>query len=85
MYILNKSVLVLAKASDGNPIITTIVVYLFFLLFTMAEQCIEKLIFGERFEHWLDPIFIGFFIAYSAYAVYGCALYKTAQENGIIK
>jgi hypothetical protein len=74
--------MVLARASDGNPILTTATVILFMLLFNVLEANVEKLIFGERFEHWLDPIFISAAIAYSAYAVYACAVFNSNKKGG---
>ena len=71
--IIEKSGAVLAIACKGNPILTTATIFMFYLFFTMFEAGIEKLIFGERFEHWLDPLFIGCVIAYSAYVVWACA------------
>lgn len=74
--LLRKSVLILAQACDANPLLTTGTVILFYIYFNFLEAMIEALIFGERFLHWLDPIFACIFIVYSAYAVYGCALYN---------
>ena len=79
MNIIKKSVLALAGASGGNPIMTTIVIFMFYLGFNGLEALVEALIFGHSFKHWLDPLFIGGFIAYSAYAVYGCALFNSRQ------
>ena len=73
--------LALAKASNGNPVISTATVMLFFVMFNMLEAGIEKLIFGERFEHWLDPFFMLAFIAYSAYAVWWCAVFNGSKET----
>lgn len=81
MNAIQNSALTLAKAANGNPIITTVTVFLFYLFFNLLEAMVEKLMFGERFEHWLDPLFIGAFIFYSAYAVYACALYNSATES----
>lgn len=80
MKYLEKSVLVLARAAGGSPITTTIVVFLFYIQFNLLEASLEKLIFGARFEHWLDPLFCGVFIAYSAYAVWGCALHNSRSS-----
>lgn len=68
-----KSLKILAKAADYNPFVSTLVVMLFYIGFNTFEALIEKLVFGERFEHWLDPIFCLGFIAYAAAAVYQCA------------
>lgn len=79
MNILHKSAMKLAAASDGNPIISTVTVILFFIFFNLFEAMVETLIFGERFEHWLDPLFISAFIAYAAYAVHACALHNNTE------
>ena len=71
----------LAKASNGNPVISTVTIMLFYVFFSLLEGMIETLIFGERFEHWLDPFFIMAFIAYSAYAVWMCAVYNSATDK----
>lgn len=71
----------LAQACEGSPISSTVVVMLFFLMFNMVEANIEKLIFGERFEHFLDPIFALAFIGYSAYAVYWCAVFNSTKNK----
>jgi hypothetical protein len=71
----------LAQACDGSPVSTTVVVMLFYVMFNVLEATIETLIFGERFEHFLDPIFILAFIGYSAYAVYWCAVFNSNKKN----
>ena len=76
MKYLTKITVYLVHASKGCPVITTLVVMLFMLMFNILEVTIEKLIFGERFEHWLDPIFVCAAIAYAAHAVNICALYN---------
>jgi len=78
---LQKMTYSLAKASDGNPFTSTITVMLFYFMFNIFEAGIEKLIFGEHFEHWLDPVFQLSFIAYSAYAVWWCAVFKSSKET----
>ena len=82
MNIIKKATLHLCWACDDNPISTTAVVFLAMLFFNIIEATIEKLIFGERFEHWLDPIFMGCFIAWASYAVYMCSLIKLARTEG---
>lgn len=77
---LQTATLALAKASGGNPVISTATVMLFFVMFTLLEASIERLIFGERFEHWLDPLFIMSFIAYSAYSVWWCAVFNGSKD-----
>jgi len=75
--LLHSSSLNLAAASGGNPVISTATVMLFFVFFNIFEGAIEALIFGERFQHWLDPIFSLIFIAYAGYAVVSCAVFNT--------
>ncbi len=77
--LLGKSVAVLAAAANGSPLITTCTVMLYWVFFTILEASVEAMIFGERFEHWLDPIFVCCFIAYSAYSVWGCAVYNSSR------
>ena len=74
-WILN-SAHVLAGAAKGSPVTTTFTIFMFYVFFVIFEATVEKLIFGDRFEHWADPFFIFGFIAYSAYAVYACAAYN---------
>jgi hypothetical protein len=69
----------LAAASGGNPVLSTITIMLFYICFNLVEAQIERLIFGERFEHMLDPIFGACFIAYAAYAVYYCAIFNGSK------
>ena len=66
----------LCKACDKNPVFTTVLIFLAMIFFNAFEALIEKLIFGDRFEHWLDPLFMGCFIFWAAYAVYVCARLK---------
>lgn len=63
----------LAVACDGNPVLAIISVFLFYVFFSLLEAMIEKLVWGERFEHWLDPLFIGVFMAYAGWVVWVCA------------
>ena len=77
---LEQATFTLAKSSRGNPVVSTSTILLFFLMFNLLESSIERLAFGERFEHWLDPLFTMAFISYSAYAVWWCAIF-----NGIAR
>lgn len=78
---LQKITYTLAKASNGNPVLSTATVILFYMMFSTFEAGIEKLIFGERFDHWLDPVFQLSFIAYAAYAVWWCAVFNSSKET----
>lgn len=81
MSIIHKSAMVLAKASDGNPLLSVGTVMLGFVMFNVFEALVETLVFGERFEHFLDVIFNMAAIAYAGYSVYACAIYNTAQRE----
>ena len=80
MNIITKATIYLCKACDNNPIFTTVMIYLAMVFFNMLEAVVEELIFGEHFEHWLDPIFMGCFIAWAAYAVSVCAKLKIIEK-----
>lgn len=79
---LQAATLTLAKASEGNPVISTLVVMLFYLMFNFVEALTEKAIFGQVFAHFLDPLLALIFMAYSAYAVYWCAVFNTNLREG---
>lgn len=71
----------LAQACDGNPISSTIVVMLFFVMFNFFEAGVEIALYGKRFEHALDAVFALAFMAYSAYAVYWCAVFNSTKHH----
>lgn len=71
----------LAQACDGSPVSSTIVVMLFFVMFNFVEAGVEIALFGKRFEHALDAVFALVFMAYSAYAVYWCAIFNGAKSQ----
>lgn len=71
----------LALASKGNPVRATITVMLYWGMFIFVEVGIERLIWGERFEHWLDPMFSVCFIAFAAHAVWQCAIVQTIRKE----
>ncbi len=73
--------LALARASKGNPVVSTATIILFYVMFNLLEAMVEKLVFGERFEHWLDPLFMMAFISYSAYSVWMCAVFNTTGND----
>jgi hypothetical protein len=76
MNIISKSIKQLVSASSGDPATTTIVVMLFALMFNVLLASIETVLYGGRFAHWLDPLFIAVFIVYAARAVIACDDYK---------
>lgn len=71
-----KTTVCLVKACSLSPVWTTIVNMLFYVWVNLLIAQVEKLIFGERFEHWGDPIVVLVFIAYSGYCIYICSLIK---------
>lgn len=75
--VLQESVLCLGKSVGGNPVFALIVICLFYLFFSHIESQVEELIFGQRFQHWGDPVISILFMAYAVYAVYGCAVVNT--------
>ena len=76
MSILKESALTIALASNGRPVVSIVVVTLFYIAFVQFEILIEHLIYGKRFEHWLDIVFVSAFIAYAVYVVMACALVR---------
>lgn len=81
MNSIEKSARVLATACNGNPIGTTVVLMLFFVMFNVIEANIETLIFGHRFEHWLDVVFQATLFCYAAYLVWVCAVINTERKE----
>jgi hypothetical protein len=69
--------IVLVRANDGDPVKCVCLIVMFYFLFNLAEAQVEYMVFGERFTHWLDFVFIVSFITYAAYAVLLCAAYKS--------
>lgn len=76
------SAVTIAKSAKFDPVISMIVVFLFYMLVWIAESTIEQVIWGERFPHFLDLFIVGFLIYYSGLVVYACSiLNKTGQEQ----
>jgi hypothetical protein len=78
---LQTATLRLAQASDGNPATTTLTVILFCFVINMLFYIIAKLFFGGSFVHIFDLILMVAAIAYSAYAVWWCAIYNTQKRS----
>lgn len=79
--IIYKSAFTVADSSKGNPITSTLLVMLFFLMFNVFEAGVETVFFGDPFQHWLDPIFSLCFIAYAAFCVCACAVYNSKKSD----
>lgn len=77
MNAIHESAMTIARAAQGNPVLATFVVIMFALGIQVLEATVEQLVWGERFEHWLDVVVISGSIAYAAYVVYACALFNS--------
>ena len=84
MNIIEKSATILAIASEGNPIISTIVVVLFTIAINELFIAVETLMTGSRFYHVGDVVLLVLAIAYASYTVYQCAVYNSGL-SGIVK
>lgn len=80
MKFIKTSAITLAKASKANPLISTATILLYYVFFSILEMGVEILIFGDRFEHWLDPIFVIAFMAYSSYTAWVCAVINETEK-----
>lgn len=81
MRIIKKANGVLAVSADGNPAMAVIVVALFYIAFNFFMAQLERMFFGERFEHFLDPIIALGFIGFAGYSVYGCAILNADRRR----
>ena len=68
-----RSASIVCQSMADNAAGAVVVVMLFYFGFSAIEAQIETLIFGDRFIHFLDPIFSVLFMAYSGVVVYVCA------------
>lgn len=64
-----------------NPVFGVLTIMVFYLWFNILEAMIETLIFGDRFEHWLDPFFIVLFMAFSGLVVDRCAYHHYKESD----
>lgn len=78
---IKKSARVLAVASEGNPIISTVVVTMFTLAINALFGTIETLMTGSRFDHVGDIALLVASITYAAYTVYQCAVYNSGLSG----
>lgn len=77
MNLIRKSAAVVAESAAGNPVFAVLVVILFYIMLNIVMSSVERLVFGERFEHYLDPLIGCIFIAYAAHVVYACAVFNS--------
>ena len=68
---------ILVLACGSNPLVVISSIFMFFVAFTFIEAQIERLWFGVRFEHFLDPVFSIIFSVWGIYGVYLCAVMKS--------
>lgn len=68
-----------ALAAGGNVFLAVLTVFLFYIPFSMIEAMVEKMIWGDRFEHWLDPLFMLAFMSFACTVVWACAQYNFKQ------
>lgn len=78
---ISKSAATLAKACSGNPVLSTVVIMLFYVMLNLCMASIETLLFGNRFPHWGDVVFQAAAIAYAAYCVYACAAFNSESRR----
>lgn len=74
--LLTKLATVVAASSNFNPLLSCLVVILFYIAFSVVEGFVEELVFGKSFVHWLDPFFASAFTAFAAFVVWICAAAK---------
>ena len=79
MKVISKSAAAIAVSSKGNPVIAVLTVFLFYVAFNGVEASVETLIFGERFLHWLDPIFQLLAMGYAGLTVWYCAAHQVNE------
>lgn len=73
---IDNSARALAYMMKGSPIKIIFFVMLLYWCFNFILAQIEIAIFGERFQHWLDFVFLGFFVYYAVVMlIYGYQYY----------
>ena len=63
-----------AWSAGNNALLAVLLVFCYLVAFNFLEGLIEKLIWGESFEHALDVFFTAGFIGFSFVVVYRCAI-----------
>ena len=71
------------NSCDLSPIKTAVMILIAMFVFCVFECLFETLIFGESFDHWLDPIFIMFFVFWASHATHVCAVLKEGNEQNL--
>lgn len=71
----SSSLAIITRATKGDTIISSLLLAFIFLAIQFLESTIEKLIWGEAFIHWLDPILIILMMIYWFAVICSCAIY----------
>jgi len=84
----------LFKGLDFSVLNLTVATLFIYWMFNLAEGLIEKLIFGSRFEHFFDPIFVFLFIGIYGWLIVEMGYFKIVivedakvktKERGVIE
>lgn len=81
MKFIIKSAAWVAHSCKGNPVLALLVVFMFYLIFTLFEYTFEVLVWGDNFVHWLDLVFIACFAAFSVICVWQCAAFNVWRRR----
>ena len=66
------SALSIADDCRGSYFRAFVALIVWYILFIVVEVAVEKLVFGYRFEHFLDCIFVGMFAVYGVIVMHCC-------------
>lgn len=70
----------LVNASQGKVLTVLFVIGIGYIVVDKIEAMVERLIWGERFEHLLDLIILAAFCVFAFYSVHLCTLYQTGDS-----
>lgn len=76
MEFIQKTARVVAAASNGNPVTSTVLIILFVFGIDFLFGVVETLIWGETFKHWLDAVLLAVSIVFAGMTTYECALHN---------
>lgn len=80
MKFLNKLAHSIVYLAKNSILITCIIIFIIYTLFNYVEAQVEILIYGERFEHSLDTVFLSGFILFTVYCIIGCLIEKDNKK-----
>ena len=81
MKFINKYTLMLVIGCDKSPLRSTAMIFAFYIFFSIIQSSVERLIFGEMFENWLEPIFTLIFMVWAACAAYLCGVIRVEEAK----